>query len=146
MPSADTELALQADEEAVLDYLNEGDGLLFREVSSPGVYWLILRPASTPDEKYYVRLVWTVYPDEPPSVKFYDQIDGRNDVPHAWPNAPGYRINSWDICKPFTAEGFGIHPDWRNGPTAWRSTGNPFLYVVETLQNDLNNDKYQGRH
>lgn len=141
-----TQLALQEDEKAVRACLDECGGLLFRELSKPGVYWLILRPKSAPDEKYKARVAWTTYPDQPPSVKYYDEIDGRTDVPSAWPKIPGYRINSWDICKPFTAEGFGLHPDWRNGAAAWRSTGNPFVYVVETLQNDLNSDQYQGRN
>ena len=41
-------------------------------------------------------------------------------------------------------EGFAVHPEWVGGPQSWRSTGNPFLYVVQTLQFDLNN-RYQGR-
>ena len=49
---------------------------------------------------------------------------------------PGYRAPG-DICQPFTAEGFALHPDWASGPEAWSAEGNPFLRVVAQLQNDL---------
>ena len=45
---------------------------------------------------------------------------------------------------PFTAEGFAVHPDWAQTKEAWTGTGNPFVWVAETLQGDLNN-RYQGR-
>jgi hypothetical protein len=45
---------------------------------------------------------------------------------------------------PFTAEGFALHPDWTSTNEAWRETGNPFLYVSETLQRSLDTS-YGGR-
>jgi hypothetical protein len=37
-----------------------------------------------------------------------------------------------------------INPAVATGPTAWPTTGNPFLWVVETLQEDLDTG-YVGR-
>jgi hypothetical protein len=145
MASADTLLTLEADEDAVVSYLDEFDGVLLREAESPESYWLVLKPKSAPTETYYARVVWTAYPDRPPSVRFHDGIDGRFDVARAWPQVPGYRVGSWDICQPFTAEGFALHSEWATGAHAWQATGNPFLWVVQTLQNGLN-VSYSGRH
>ena len=68
---------------------------------------------------------------------------GTAGVAHAWPMIPGYRAPN-DICMPFTAEGYVTHPEWRLGPHAWAATGNPFLRVVQQLQDDLDY-RYQGR-
>jgi hypothetical protein len=144
MASAQTQLMLQADEEEVVEFLAEYDGLLLREVDDAATYWVVLHPSRTAAEMFYVRLGWTRYPDAPPSVRFHDGIAGSFASMRAWPLIPGYRPGSWDICKPFTAEGYAVHPEWVGGPQGWRSTGNPFLYVVQTLQFDLNNS-YQGR-
>jgi hypothetical protein len=144
MASAETHLTLQADEEEVVEFLDEHGGLLLREVDDSATYWAVLCPSSAPNETFCVRLGWTSYTDAPPSVRFHDCIGGVFTSPHAWPAIAGYRGGSWDICQPFTAEGFAVHPEWVSGPQAWRSTGNPFLYVVQTLQFDLNN-RYQGR-
>lgn len=145
MASADTLLALEADEEAVSSWLNEFGGLLFREFDAPYTYWLVVRPKSAPHESYYARVAWNAYPDRPPSVRFHDGIGGGHATNRAWPIVPGYRTGSWDICKPFTAEGFALHAEWNTGPHAWPTGGNPFLWVAQALQNDLNHN-YQGRH
>jgi hypothetical protein len=143
--STDTLLTLNADEEVVVALLDGCDGLLLREEADPSVYWLQLRPASAPQEAFYVRLGWTQYPDAAPSIRFHSSIGGRFDLRSAWPVIPGYRIDAWDICKPFSAEGYGVHSEWTQGPHAWNSSGNPFLFVVETLQCDLDH-RYGGRH
>ena len=114
-----------------------------RRQEDPSIYWLEMRPLSLPQERYYPRVAWRVYPHAAPSVLFADGLRGPLGVPRAWPRIPGYRAPN-DICKPFTAEGFAIHPDWSTGPDAWPTDGNPFLWVVETLQYDLDND-YSGR-
>lgn len=144
MVTLETRLTLEADEEAVVSFLNEHGGLLIRETDTPGLYWLILRPKNAPEETFYVRVQWTTYVDGPPSVRFADGIGGSITDPRAWPSIPGYRIGSFDICKPFTAEAYAVHPEWRTGPTAWNPTGNPFLWVTQTLQVDLNRS-YGGR-
>ena len=57
---------------------------------------------------------------------------------------PGYRPGSFDICEPICREGFNTHPEWRQGSTAWPTDGNPFLWVVQTMQFQFDND-YQAR-
>lgn len=145
MASVETAFTLRADQEAVARFLDEHGGRLVGDEEEPTVYWLVLRPKHDQADVYYVRIAWAAYPEAPPSVTFADGIDGAIAIPRAWPNISGYRVGSWDICKPFTAEGFNVHPDWRIGPTAWCSSGNPFLWVVQTLQFDLNNNR-EGRH
>jgi hypothetical protein len=43
-----------------------------------------------------------------------------------------------------TAEGFALHTEWQSGPDAWPAEGNPFLWLAEMLQYDLDNS-YMGR-
>jgi hypothetical protein len=140
----ETLINLEADEAAVASFLEEHGGCLECDPDEKSVYWLTLRPRSELDQAYFVRVAWTSYPHEPPSVKFATGIRGSLNVTSAWPVVPGYRPGSYDICKPFTAEGFSLHAEWRSGPEAWRATGNPFLWVATTLQSDMNNS-YAGR-
>lgn len=144
MADLETLTNLEADEATVASFLEEHGGRLERDPDEKNVYWLTLRPRSEPDETYFVRVAWTSYPHEPPSVKFAAGVRGSLNVTSAWPVIPGYRPGSFDICKPFTAEGYGLHAEWRSGPEAWRSTGNPFLWIATMLQSDLNNS-YGGR-
>lgn len=141
---AESRINLDADEAAVRAFLEERGGRLDHDVSESGTYWLTLAPRTEPNENYVVRVAWTTYPHEPPSVRFATEIAGSLTTTSAWPTIPGYRPSSFDICKPFTAEGYNIHPEWRSGPEAWRTSGNPFLHVATTLQYDLDNN-YTGR-
>lgn len=143
MTDAETLINLSDDEAAVTAFLAEHDGRLVREADDPAICWLELRPAASPSERFYARLVWTRYPDDPPSILFADGVGGQLGVERAWPIAPGYRAPN-DICKPLSAEGYALHPEWRTGSDAWPTEGNPFLWVAETLQYDLDN-QYQGR-
>lgn len=136
-------LNLKADAEAVAAFLLEHGGRLEADAEG-GIYWLTLIPASDPKESYITRLAWSEYPGAPPSVKFATSVGGRLDDPKAWPVAPGFRAQSLDICMPFTAEGFALHPEWTSTSEAWRGTGNPFLFVTETLQRFLDTN-YSGR-
>jgi hypothetical protein len=140
----ESRLNLEDDEAAVRAFLREHGGSLKRDPEESGTFWLTLRPRTDPDELYAVRVAWTAYPHEPPSVRFASSVRGSLTTTSAWPTIAGYRPASFDICKPFTAEGFSLHPDWRSGPDAWRTTGNPFLHVVTVLQFDLDNN-YSGR-
>jgi hypothetical protein len=140
----ESRLNLEADEATVVEFLAEHGGCLDRDKDQVGVYWLTLHPRRAPGETYFVRLAWQSYPHAAPSVKFSTTVGGRLDVTSAWPRIPGYRPSSLDICKPFTAEGFALHADWRQGAEAWRATGNPFYWVAENLQYDLNLH-YEGR-
>jgi len=104
-----------------------------------------LSPAREPVEKFQARLLWTRYPDCPPSLKFRDPKTGRLDVRQAWPIARGFRAQSLDACVNWCAEGFGIHPEWRNDARfKWNPSGNPLLWVLRQLQDELD-EHYQGR-
>jgi hypothetical protein len=144
MADQESLLNLAADEVAVAAFVARNGGHLTRDGTDPAVYWTRMRPAVAPSETYYARVAWSAYPYEAPSVKFSDAIAGSLAVTSAWPMIPGYRPSSFDICKPMTAEGYVLHAEWRTGPDAWPTTGNPFLWVVETLQYDLDNN-YGGR-
>jgi hypothetical protein len=144
MADQESLLNLAADEVAVVAFLAGNGGHLTRDGKDAAVYWLRMRPAGTPSEVYYVRVAWSAYPHEAPSVKFADSIGGSLTVTSAWPVIPGYRPASFDICKPMTVEGYALHAEWRTGPDAWPTAGNPFLWVAEMLQYDLDN-QYGGR-
>lgn len=144
MVDQETRLNLEADEPAVAAFLAENDGRLVRDADDPAIYWLTMRPQGAPAERYYLRLVWTAYPHAAPSIKFADSIGGSVSVTAAWPVIPGYRAGSFDICKPMSAEGYALHAEWRSGPDAWPTIGNPFLWVVGQLQYDIDN-QYGGR-
>jgi hypothetical protein len=144
MADQETLLNLAADEAAVAAFLVGSGGRLARDEADPATYWLTVRPASAPHETYYIKVTWTAYPHQAASVKFADAIGGSVTVPRAWPVIPGYRAASQDICKPMTAEGFALHTEWQSGPDAWPTEGNPFLWLAEMLQYDLDNS-YTGR-
>jgi hypothetical protein len=104
-----------------------------------------MSPASTPSERFQARLLWTKYPDEPPSLKFCDPTTGRLDLPQAWPMARGFRPQSLDACVNWCAEGLTLHPEWKVDPRfRWNPNGNPLLWVLRQLQEELD-DYYQGR-
>jgi hypothetical protein len=104
-----------------------------------------MSPASVPNERFQARLLWTKYPDEPPSLKFRDPATGRLDLPQAWPLARGFRPQSLDACVNWCSEGFALHPEWRSDPRfRWNPNGNPLLWVLRQLQEELD-DHFQGR-
>jgi len=104
-----------------------------------------MTPASAPNEKFQARLLWTKYPDEAPSLKFRDPQTGRLDLPQAWPVARGFRPQSLDACVNWCAEGFTLHPEWKNDARLkWNPNGNPLLWVLRQLQEELD-EYYQGR-
>ena len=102
-------------------------------------------PASAPEEKFQVRLLWTKYPDDPPSLKFRDPESGRLDSPQAWPITRGFRPQSLDACVNWCTEGFNLHPEWKTDSRwKWNPNGNPILWLLRQLQEELD-DYYQGR-
>ncbi len=141
----ESELNLQADAKATAALLKQHGGRLHAEPDDPGTYWLEMAPASHPGEAYFACVAWRTYPGAPPSVKFATEVGGRLDVTSAWPTVPGFRPTVFDICMPFTEEGFNVHSEWRTSAEAWKDTGNPFLYVASTLQRLLDT-RYSGRH
>ena len=102
-------------------------------------------PAGKAGEVFQARLLWDMYPDQPPSLKFRDPVTGRLDQPAAWPQVRGFRPASLDACVNWCAEGFIVHPEWRNDPKLrWDPRGNVLLKVLRILQDEL--DYYfQGR-
>lgn len=104
-----------------------------------------MSPGGVPNEAFQARLMWNKYPDEAPSLKFRDPATGRLDLPQAWPQARGFRPQSLDACVNWCAEGFQLHPEWRNDPRwKWNSSGNPLLWVLRRLQEELD-EYFQGR-
>lgn len=139
----ESRLRLAADLPAVEAYLAScGGGVRLRDDDPPGLLWVSLRPARGRRDAFVARVQFSVYPDRAPSVLFANGVGGATDVPSAWPAANGYRAPV-DVCKPFTAEGQALHVEWRSGANAWRGEGNVLLYVVETMQCDL--DRVDGR-
>lgn len=133
----ESQIRLDRDSVAVHEFLAAGGGMLIRRAQDPpGLCWALVQPADRSRRPLVARLVWTVYPDRPPSLLFATEVGGPTSDPSGWPAAPGYRAPV-DVCKPFTAEGRALHADWASGVHAWRSEGNPFLYVIETVQADI---------
>ncbi len=94
--------------------------------------------------KKYLR-VRSVYPDQPPSLKFRDPATKRLDLPTAWPQVRGFRPNSLDACVSWCEEGFNLHPEWTNDlRLRWAARGNVLLKVLRILQGELD-DHFQGR-
>jgi hypothetical protein len=140
----ESQLNLRSDAEAVVSLVMEHQGAIACDIADRATYWLSLRPSKAPEETFIARVAWDRYPHDPPSVKFATAIGGELVVSFAWPIIGGYRPGSFDICQPFTKEAYEIHPEWKNGPERWRPTGNPFFWVAEILQRDLDT-RYEGR-
>jgi hypothetical protein len=108
------------------------------ELAGPLEVLVSLSPAGAPKEVFQARLLWAVYPGQPPSLKFRDPATGRLDVPTAWPVLRGFRPGTLDACVNWCAEGFALHPEWRKDPrNRWGTHGNVLLRVVRTLQDEL---------
>jgi hypothetical protein len=139
----ESQLRLEADEAEVDRFLAERGGRLVKRVDDPiGLYWAAIQPAPASATPFTARILWSVYPDQPPSVMFADGVGGSTSIVTSWPGANGYRAPN-DVCKPFTAEGQALHAEWATGHHRWRAEGNPFLFVVETMQDDI--DRVDGR-
>ncbi|MCU1694673.1 MAG: hypothetical protein JWR34_736 [Mycobacterium sp.] len=139
----ESQLRLERDQPEVQRVLVEGGGQLVRRGDDPkGLYWAVIQPCTISAAPFTVRILWSVYPDQPPSVLFADGVGGSTAIISAWPAADGYRAPN-DVCKPFTAEGHELHREWATGHHRWRAEGNPFLFVVETIQDDI--DRVEGK-
>lgn len=142
----ESELHLTGDAPAAADFVASRGGRLHPPLEGgSAAWWVEIHPAGEPQETYTARIGWSSYPGAPPSIRFAPSIGGTLSDPRAWPLTPGYRPTQLDVCKPFTAEGFALHPDWASSSAAWTGTGNPFLAVVRELQRDLNSPSYNGR-
>lgn len=131
-------ITLERDVPPVEEFLSSTGGrLVHREEDPVGLYWAVIQPSAAPSAPFIARISWVVYPHRPPSLLFVPDVGQATNDPRGWPAASGYRAPN-DICKPFTAEGQALHPEWATGPHSWRNTGNPFLFVVENLVEDIN--------
>ncbi len=56
-----------------------------RPAADPGVFWLTMRAGGAQRSRFVARIAWSSHPDQAPSVKFADQVEGRLDLTSAWP-------------------------------------------------------------
>jgi hypothetical protein len=139
-----SELNLQEDFEKVHSCEDSSRWVLAKE-GTLGM-WVSMYPLEHPEEVFQARLLWVAYPEKAPSLKFRDPASGRLDLPTAWPILPGFRPTSLDACVNWCAEGFAVHPEWRNDPKLkWDSRGNALLKVLRILQFEFDNH-FQGRY
>lgn len=115
-----------------------------------GIEFRVTMTSRVDSQSYTLRIVATGYPDEPPSISCVDPDTGNPMDPKAWPNCEGFRPPpTADLCLNISREGLKqLHPDWQNDPQrAWNSAGNPIWYVLQALQDRLNDRaKYHGRN
>jgi hypothetical protein len=104
-----------------------------------------LNPVAAGQEVFQSHLAWQKYPDGLASLKFRDPATGRLDMPTAWPIVRGFRPQSLDACVNWCAEGFALHPEWRNDSRyKWVTRGNVLLKTIRILQDEMDT-AYQGR-
>lgn len=110
------------------------------ELETPGYLEVcaMMYSIKAPEQLFQVRLLWDVYPDNAPSLKFRDPETGRLDMPTAWPVLPGFRPGSLDACVNYCSEGFALHPEWTADPKfRWNPNGNVLLNVLRILQEEF---------
>jgi hypothetical protein len=116
------------------------------EKPGPLEVWAKMSPASKPEEVFQLRLLWTRYPEDAPSLKFRDPVTGRLDLARAWPQVPGFRPTSFDACVTYSSEGFALHAQWRDDPVyRWDPRHNPLLKVLRIVQQELD-ERFSGRY
>ena len=114
--------------------------------AGPLEVWATMSSQRVPGESFQARLLWQLYPSDPPSLKFRDPATGRLDLPTAWPKVRGFRPQSLDACVSWCQEGFQLHPEWRaDARFRWESHGNVLLKVLRILQDELDNF-FEGRY
>lgn len=143
--ATDLELALFAEELLEVGRLPEvSRWQLERDDDVPLGLFAVMHPISTPTDLYRARLRWTNY-FGPFSLKFINMTTGADNDPQAWPRCVGFRPSSLDACLPWTAEGHGLHPEWKNSPTqCFPAVDAPMQHALLRLQSSLDNT-FQGR-
>jgi hypothetical protein len=115
------------------------------EKPEPLEVWASMYPLSHPEKTFQARLLWNLYPDQPPSLKFRDPSTGSLDLPTAWPVIRGFRPDSLDACVNWCSEGFKLHPEWNNDLNKrWDPRGNVLLKVLRILQEEMD-ENFQRR-
>lgn len=138
----ESKLNLEQDLPAVRSMAERAGGEIDESRAEDGIYWFDL--VARDGQHYYMRVEWFSYPHDPPSVRFVSGIGVDSATKTDWPQCPGFRPDTNDICRAFTREGFNTHPEWRTTADAWSPNGNKFLDVVAEVQNDLTH-RYAGR-
>lgn len=104
----------------------------------------VMHPISKPTEFYKARIRWSDY-FAPFSLKFINMETGADNDPMAWPRCFGFRPGSLDACLPWTAEGHGHHPEWKNSVSKrFPKVELPMQHALLQLQSSLDNS-YEGR-
>jgi len=139
------ELSLFAEELAEVSTLPEASRWqLERDDTVPLGLFALMHPRSEPTHAYRARLRWNDY-FGPPSLKFVNLQTGLDTDPLAWPQCFGFRPSSLDACLPWTAEGHGLHPEWKNSPAhCFPTVEAPMQYALLRVQSSLDTT-YQGR-
>lgn len=105
-----------------------------------------LASQKAPNETFIARLRWGRYPDGLPSLKFLDAVGSAENDKHVWPTGKGMRPDSFDTCMHWTAEGHGLHPDWKNVPGyRLNREGNVLMQALIFLQQWFDFE-YSGRY
>jgi hypothetical protein len=142
---SDLEMALFDQELAELGDVPESKRWhLERDPTVPLGLLITMHSIKKPDELYRARFRWTGLFD-PASLKFLNLQTGAQDDVAAWPQCRGFRPTALDACVNWTAEGFALHPEWRNSPkTAFLAPEKPVRFALLKLQSVLDSS-YEGR-
>ncbi len=117
---------------------------LERDKSVPLGLFATMHPIGKPTDLYKARIHWTEYFGAF-SLKFIDLNSGVDTEPTAWPKCLGFRPSSLDACLPWTAEGHGLHPEWKNSVShGFPRVELPLQHALLRLQHSLDNS-YDGR-
>ncbi len=143
--ATELELALFEGELVEVRDLPEADRWhLERDGNVPLGVLAVVHPMSKPTELYKARIRWTDY-FGPFSLKFLNMETGADNDPNAWPRCFGFRPGSCDACLPWTAEGHGLHPEWKNSAVqSFPPVEVPLQHALLRVQSSLDNT-YQGR-
>ena len=144
-----SQIHLQSDLERIEDVIKE-NGWKIEPLPITSTTFFCTMKSSIDQEAYFIRLIGDDYPDLPPGIKCVTPDTHDPNDPTAWPNCDGFRPPpTADLCLTISREGLmQTHPEWmKDRRFAWNSDGNPIWYVLQALQDRLNDrSKYHGRH
>ena len=143
--ASELELVLFNEELAAVRSLDEAvRWQLERDESVPLGLFVMMHPASDPQQLYKARVRWSNY-FGPFSLKYLNVLTGAENDPTSWPKCHGFRPGSLDACLPITTEGHGHHPEWaQSAATRFPNVELPMQFALLQLQAILDNS-YQGR-
>lgn len=149
MDSVQARINLQIDLEKIADVIAE-NGWTIEPWPLTSTTLFATMKSAIDNERYTMRVIGDDYSDVPPSVKCVTRDTHEVNDPKAWPNCEGFRLPpTADLCLSVSREGLmQLHPDWmKDRRYGWSSSGNPIWYVLQSLQDRLNDpNKYHGRH